>query len=81
MYTASIPAPNKTDFTIYKPEQKDSIESLAYKKVANRIKPVATTLPEEFRIVRKMPSKPLEEMPKMPINPPEFTPGKRYKME
>ena len=26
-------------------------EILAYKKVANRVRPVATTLPEEFRII------------------------------
>ena len=28
-----------------------TIESLAYKKVANKTRPIATTLPEEFRIV------------------------------
>ena len=30
---------------------KNSVSSYAYKKVANRVKPVATTLPEQFRIV------------------------------
>jgi hypothetical protein len=62
----------------------DSIQEvkvLAYKKVANRIKPVATTLPEEFRIVRKVPSDPLEDLPKLPPKPPEFSPGKRYTKE
>ncbi|KAF8813521.1 hypothetical protein BYT27DRAFT_7040573, partial [Phlegmacium glaucopus] len=52
-----------------------------YKKVANRIKPVATTLPEEFRMVRKVPSDPLAELPTLPTRPPEFTPGKRYTLE
>lgn len=49
-----------------------------YKKVANRIKPVATTLPEQFRIVRRIPCDPLESMPMLPYHPPEFTPGARY---
>ena len=56
-------------------------EVFAYKKVANRVKPVATTLPEEFRIVRKVPSNPLAELPKLPTAPPDFTPGERYTEE
>lgn len=55
--------------------------TLAYKKVANRIKPVATTLPENFRIVRRIPCDPLESMPKLPTHPPDFTPGTRYTLE
>ena len=82
MYKKTMPAPNTTDFaTYYEPEREVSKKSLAYKKVANRIKPVATTLPEEFRIVRKIPSDPLAEMPTLPIKPPEFKPGKRYTEE
>lgn len=56
-------------------------EIFAYKKVANRVKPVATTLPEEFRIKRKIPSDPLENLPKLPTSPPDFVPGKRYTQE
>ncbi|KAJ3555802.1 hypothetical protein NP233_g12120 [Leucocoprinus birnbaumii] len=55
--------------------------SLAYKKVANRIKPVATTLPENFRIVRRVPTDPLADMPILPTHPPDFTPGSRYTLE
>ena len=58
-----------------------SQEIFAYKKVANRVKPVATTLPEEFRIVRKIPGDPLAELPKLPTHPPEFVPGARYTQE
>lgn len=54
---------------------------LAYKKVANRVKPVATTLPEEFRIVRKIPTDPLATLPTLPTKPPDFTPGERYTQE
>ena len=32
-------------------ESERTIKSLAYKKVANKMRPIATTLPEEFRIV------------------------------
>jgi len=50
----------------------------AYKKVANRTKPVATTLPEEFRIKRKIPVDPLLDFPELPSKAPPFTPGVRY---
>ena len=56
-------------------------EIFAYKKVANRVRPVATTLPEEFRIIRRFPSNPLADLPKLPTSPPDFTPGIRYTQE
>lgn len=45
--------------------------NFAYKKVANWVKPVATTLSEEYRIVCKLPHNPL-------THPPNVSPGKRY---
>ena len=59
----------------------DSAETFAYKKVANRIKPITTTLPEKFCIVHHIPSDPLAELPILPTRPPEFTPGSRYTEE
>ena len=56
-------------------------EILAYKKVANKVRPVATTLPDEFRIIRRIPSDPLAELPKLPTSPPEYSPGERYTQE
>lgn len=53
----------------------------AYKKVTNRVKPIATTLPEKFRIVHWIPCDPLETLPKLSPHPPEFTPGTRYTTE
>lgn len=53
----------------------------AYKKVTNRIKPVATTLPENFHIVCHIPCNPLETLPKLPTQPPDFTPGSRYTLK
>src|SRR3954447_13484520 len=51
------------------------------KPVANRVKPVKTTLPEEFRIVRRQHRDPLQGLPALPTHPPEFTPGERYTQE
>ncbi|KAF9470609.1 hypothetical protein BDN70DRAFT_766177, partial [Pholiota conissans] len=52
-----------------------------YKKVANRTKPVATTLPEEFRIERRIPGDPLANLPILPTSPPDYQPGQRYTKE
>jgi len=58
-----------------------TIESLGYKKVANKTRPIATTLPEEFRIVRRIPSDPLANLPILTTHPPDFEPGERYTKE
>ena len=50
------------------------VEVWKYKKVANRTKPVVTTLPEEYRIVHYEPPNPLSAMSQLPVVPPEFTP-------
>ncbi|TFK17338.1 hypothetical protein FA15DRAFT_546622, partial [Coprinopsis marcescibilis] len=54
-----------------------------YKKVADRVKPVPTTLPAKFRIRRQFPPDvdPLAGLPMLPTHPPEFTPGERYTEE
>ncbi|KAJ2934660.1 hypothetical protein H1R20_g2455, partial [Candolleomyces eurysporus] len=56
-------------------------ESFKYKKVANRVKPVAALLPPQFRVERHIPSDPLADLPELPTNPPEFKPGERYTRE
>ena len=50
----------------------------AYKNVANRTKPVATALPEAFRIKPKIPINPLLDLPELPTKSPPFTPGEHY---
>ncbi|EEB89283.1 hypothetical protein MPER_12635, partial [Moniliophthora perniciosa FA553] len=52
-----------------------------YKPVNKKIKPVKATLPSEFRIERNITGDPLEGMPDLPTNPPEFCPGDRYTEE
>ena len=69
------------DPSIYMVDSVQKVLANAYKKVANRVKPVATTLPEEFRIVRRVPHDPLADLPTLPEHPPDFTPGKRYTAE
>ena len=59
----------------------DQVLSFAYKKVAHQVKPVATTLPEDFRIIRRIPSNPLETLPLLPFHPSDFIPGLRYTLE
>ena len=54
---------------------------LAYKKVANRVKPVATTMPQHARIIRKIPEDPILTIPHLSHHPPTFVPGQRLSQE
>ena len=65
----------------YLEQSLDSVSSLAYKKTANQIKPVAMTLPEDFWIIRRIPTDPLETLPEISFNPPNFSPGECYTLE
>ena len=49
-----------------------------YKPVAKRTKPVAATLPEEFRATRQIVGDPLLGMPTLCTNPPDFKPTEKY---
>ena len=55
--------------------------SFLYKKVANKTRPVATTLPENFRIVRREHPDPLADLLPLPKKPPDFTPTGRFTQE
>lgn len=55
--------------------------TFAYKKVANRVKPVATTMPQHARIHRRFPEDPLHSLPPLGPCPPMFSPGKRLTAE
>ena len=52
-----------------------------YKPVALKTKPVIQELPAEFRIQREILGDPLEEMPCLSTEPPEFEPTGRYTQE
>jgi hypothetical protein len=54
---------------------------LKYKKVAQKVRPVPATLPEDFRNIRRIPVDPLLSLPPLPTRPPDFTPGARLTQE
>lgn len=55
--------------------------ALAYKKVARKVRPVSASLPEDYRIIRRIPIDPLLSLSPLPTHPPEFTPGIRLTQE
>jgi hypothetical protein len=55
--------------------------TFAYKKVANKVKPVATTMPSHARIIHRFPEDPLISLPILSPHPPAFTPGKHLTQE
>ena len=54
---------------------------LAYKKVAKKVHPIATSLPEDFWIIWRHPEDPLLTLPPLPTHPPPFLPGTRLTQE
>jgi hypothetical protein len=54
---------------------------LAYKKVSNKVKPVATTMPSHAHIIHRFPEDPLLSLPHVSPTPPEFTSGTRLTQE
>ena len=57
------------------PRRRDEGEWFAYKKVAKKVQPIATDLPEQYRIVHCPHPNPLEGMPELPVCLPVFRPG------
>jgi hypothetical protein len=51
--------------------------TFAYKKVANKVKPVPTMMPAHARIICKFPKNPLASLPILLPTPPAFIPGKQ----
>ena len=54
-----------------------SQSAFIYKKVANKTRPVATTLPEDFHIIHQDHPNPLANMSPLPTRPPDFYPTGR----
>ena len=63
------------------PETRETLVTKKYKPVAQKIRPVFQDLPDKFRIVRDIKGDPLDTLPKLNRNPPEFTPTGRYTIE
>lgn len=78
------PGPLAFEIEPVKPEWGRTVAVLAqrkYKPVAKKVRPVPATLPAEFRIERNIKGDPLESMPVLSRNPPEYTPCQRYTPE
>jgi Integrase zinc binding domain/RNase H-like domain found in reverse transcriptase len=52
-----------------------------YKPVDKKVRPVYEDLPQKFRIIREIKGDPLENMPVLSPNPPDFVPKGRYTLE
>jgi len=68
----NFPSPPPTD---------PAVLVLKYKRVDKKVRPVPTTLPEEYRSVRHIPEDPLLSLPPLPTHPPDFTPGECLSQE
>ncbi|KAG1902002.1 uncharacterized protein F5891DRAFT_1187029 [Suillus fuscotomentosus] len=55
--------------------------TFAYKKVVNKVKPVATTMPAHMRIIHRFPEDPLASLPLLSRTPPAFIPSTRLTQE
>jgi integrase-like protein/reverse transcriptase-like protein/aspartyl protease len=75
---ASLPL---TDLLLSDDDTDEAVAILAYKKVAQKVHPVAASLPEDFRIIRRRPEDPLLSLPPLPTHPPPFTVGTRLTQE
>lgn len=62
-------------------KRKGVVTKKKYKPVAQKVRPVVTVLPKEFRITRNIVGDPLAEIPKLLQNPPRFRPTGRYTQE
>ena len=49
----------------------------AYKRAAQKVHPVSGTFPQEARVYHQFPRNPLDTLPLLPTNPPEFKPTER----
>ncbi|KIM71028.1 hypothetical protein PILCRDRAFT_26851, partial [Piloderma croceum F 1598] len=53
----------------------------AYKPVDRRVRPISGTFPQEALVRRSFPHDPLEGLPILSRNPPDFTPTKKISEE
>jgi hypothetical protein len=53
----------------------------AYKPVDRRVRPISGTFPQEALVRRSFPHNPLEGLPKLSRNPPDFTPTEKISAE
>ena len=62
------------DSVVLEEAEDGGLKVFAYKKVSQKVRPVPTDLPEEYRIVRRRHPDPLKGMPELPKRPVPFEP-------
>jgi hypothetical protein len=83
-FTGEEVKPKKKHHQAYTPmgEKKPGVVyKRKYRKVEDRIQPIAMQLPEEFHIVRNIIRDPLDKMLVLLTHPPDFVPSLRYMQE
>lgn len=65
----------------YRKDEYEPLGVFKYKLVAVKMKPIIGELPAKYRIERHIRGDPLENMPKLSPNPPDFVPIGRYTQE
>ncbi|KZT31536.1 hypothetical protein SISSUDRAFT_967222, partial [Sistotremastrum suecicum HHB10207 ss-3] len=63
------------------PQRKGVVYKKKYKQSHNKVRPVATTLPDEFRIVRHANEKALDNCRPLPQIAPDFIPTPKFTQE
>ncbi|KDQ34075.1 hypothetical protein PLEOSDRAFT_1033783, partial [Pleurotus ostreatus PC15] len=53
----------------------------AYKRVGQKIHPVSGVYPEDAKVNRTFPTNPLDSLPELPTQPPDFIPTERLTEE
>ncbi|KAJ3903097.1 hypothetical protein F5879DRAFT_788223, partial [Lentinula edodes] len=53
----------------------------AYKRVAQKVQPIPTVMPDYAKVIRRFPEDPLLTLPSLSRNPPQFLPGVRLTEE
>ncbi|KAJ3764761.1 hypothetical protein FB446DRAFT_656159, partial [Lentinula raphanica] len=55
--------------------------TLAYKRVAQKVQPIPTVMPDYAKVIRRFPEDPLASLPPLSTHPPSFEPGLRLTKE
>ena len=76
-----VDLPSRSHPTTVLEDSTPGVQILKYKPVAKKIKPVAVTLPEEFRTTHQIVGDPLAGMPSISLLPPEFSATGHYNEE
>ena len=68
---------NIVKYVTIKPDSSSNSKvQTAYKRIDRKVKPVPAVFPEDAKVTHQFPENPLDTLPELPTNPPEFESGK-----